>query len=71
MLNYSLSLIFKLRPKDLSIILFYGKLWDAITDPLIGFVVSKTNTKFGKLRPWYARIYLKIYIMYLIYYICY
>lgn len=41
-----------LRPKDLSIILLYGKIWDAFTDPLIGYVVSKTNTKFGKLRPW-------------------
>lgn len=41
-----------LRPKDLSVVLFYGKIWDAFTDPLIGYVVSKTDTKFGKLRPW-------------------
>lgn len=41
-----------LRPKDLSIILFYGKLWDAFTDPLIGYIVSKFNSKWGKLRPW-------------------
>lgn len=41
-----------LRPRDLSIILFYGKVWDALTDPLIGYVVSKTESRFGKLRPW-------------------
>lgn len=29
-----------------------GKGWDAVTDPLIGFFVNKTNTRFGKLRPW-------------------
>lgn len=42
-----------LRPRELSLILFYGKFWDAITDPVIGYIVSKTNTKWGKLRPWY------------------
>jgi Na+/melibiose symporter-like transporter len=24
----------------------------AVTDPLIGYFVSKTNTRWGKLRPW-------------------
>lgn len=41
-----------LRPSDLSIILLYGKVWDAFTDPLVGYACSKTNTKFGRLRPW-------------------
>lgn len=41
-----------LRPKQVSIVLFSGKGWDAVTDPLIGFFVNKTNTRFGKLRPW-------------------
>lgn len=27
------------------------RVWDGVTDPLIGFVVDKTNTKFGKNRP--------------------
>ena len=27
------------------------RLWDGVTDPFIGFVVDKTNTKFGKNRP--------------------
>jgi Na+/melibiose symporter-like transporter len=28
-----------------------SRIWDGITDPIIGFVVDKTNGKFGKFRP--------------------
>ena len=27
------------------------RLWDGVTDPIVGFVVDKTNGKFGKNRP--------------------
>lgn len=27
------------------------RMWDGVTDPLIGFIVDKTNTRFGKNRP--------------------
>ena len=27
------------------------RVWDGVTDPVIGFVVDKTNGKFGKNRP--------------------
>ena len=26
---------------------------DAILNPVIGFLVNKTKTRFGKFRPWY------------------
>jgi GPH family glycoside/pentoside/hexuronide:cation symporter len=29
-------------------------LWDAITDPIMGFVSDRTRTRFGKRRPWMA-----------------
>ncbi|XP_018420010.1 PREDICTED: sodium-dependent lysophosphatidylcholine symporter 1 [Nanorana parkeri] len=36
-----------------SIILFTGRVWDAITDPLVGFFVSKSSwTPLGRLLPW-------------------
>uniref|UniRef100_A0A8C9UBQ1 MFSD2 lysolipid transporter A, lysophospholipid n=1 Tax=Serinus canaria TaxID=9135 RepID=A0A8C9UBQ1_SERCA len=36
-----------------SIILFVGRVWDAITDPMVGFFISKTSwTRFGRLMPW-------------------
>ncbi|MFV0379569.1 MAG: MFS transporter [Anaerorhabdus sp.] len=28
------------------------RIFDGITDPLIGFLIDKTDTKFGKFRPW-------------------
>ncbi|XP_030074519.1 sodium-dependent lysophosphatidylcholine symporter 1 [Microcaecilia unicolor] len=36
-----------------SIILFVGRAWDAITDPMVGFFISKSSwTCFGRLMPW-------------------
>ncbi len=43
----------QLRPAQTSIVLFTAKGWDALSDPIIGYLASKTNTRFGKLRPWY------------------
>jgi Na+/melibiose symporter-like transporter len=35
----------------ISYILTAMRLFDGITDPLIGYIIDKTNTKFGKFRP--------------------
>uniref|UniRef100_A0A665T8F9 Major facilitator superfamily domain containing 2A n=1 Tax=Echeneis naucrates TaxID=173247 RepID=A0A665T8F9_ECHNA len=36
-----------------SIILFVGRAWDAITDPTVGFLVSRSPwTRFGRMMPW-------------------
>lgn len=29
-----------------------GRIWDAITDPLMGLIIQKCNFKWGKYRPW-------------------
>uniref|UniRef100_A0A8D0TCB7 Sodium-dependent lysophosphatidylcholine symporter 1 n=1 Tax=Sus scrofa TaxID=9823 RepID=A0A8D0TCB7_PIG len=40
-------------PFSASIILFVGRAWDAITDPLVGFCISKSSwTRLGRLMPW-------------------
>uniref|UniRef100_G3WW76 Major facilitator superfamily domain containing 2A n=2 Tax=Sarcophilus harrisii TaxID=9305 RepID=G3WW76_SARHA len=40
-------------PFSASIILFVGRVWDAITDPLIGFCISKSSwSRLGRLMPW-------------------
>ncbi|XP_019793612.1 sodium-dependent lysophosphatidylcholine symporter 1 isoform X3 [Sagmatias obliquidens] len=40
-------------PFSASIILFVGRAWDAITDPLVGFCISKSPwTRLGRLMPW-------------------
>ncbi|KAL8220567.1 UNVERIFIED_CONTAM: hypothetical protein K2H54_049696 [Gekko kuhli] len=43
----------QLDPFYASIILFVGRAWDAVTDPLVGFFISKTSwSRFGRLMPW-------------------
>ncbi|CAF99468.1 unnamed protein product, partial [Tetraodon nigroviridis] len=38
-----------------SIILFVGRAWDGITDPTVGFLVSRSPwTRFGRMLPWIA-----------------
>ncbi|XP_063311493.1 sodium-dependent lysophosphatidylcholine symporter 1 isoform X1 [Pelobates fuscus] len=45
--------VVQMAPFHASIILFAGRVWDAITDPLIGFFVSKSKwTAMGRLMPW-------------------
>uniref|UniRef100_A0A7N5ZZP7 Major facilitator superfamily domain containing 2A n=1 Tax=Anabas testudineus TaxID=64144 RepID=A0A7N5ZZP7_ANATE len=43
----------QLDPFYASIILFVGRAWDAVTDPTIGFLVSRSPwTRFGRMLPW-------------------
>lgn len=43
----------QLDPFSASIILFVGRAWDAITDPTVGFLVSRTKwTRIGRMMPW-------------------
>lgn len=34
------------------IAVFIGKLWDAVTDPVVGFISDRTNTRWGRRRPY-------------------
>ncbi|KAJ0054882.1 hypothetical protein NL108_006303, partial [Boleophthalmus pectinirostris] len=44
---------YRLDPFYASIILFVGRAWDAITDPTVGFLVSRSPwTRFGRMLPW-------------------
>ena len=35
-------------------IMTFMRIWDAITDPIVGYIVDKTDGKFGKNRPFMA-----------------
>lgn len=38
-----------------SMVLFIGKAWGAVTDPIVGFFITKSRwTKIGRLMPWWA-----------------
>ncbi|XP_072553402.1 sodium-dependent lysophosphatidylcholine symporter 1-like [Salminus brasiliensis] len=42
-----------MKPFYVSIILFLGRAWDGVTDPMVGYAVSKSGrTRIGKLIPW-------------------
>lgn len=43
----------QLDPSHASIILFVGRAWDAVTDPTVGFLVSRSKwTSIGRMMPW-------------------
>lgn len=50
--SYYTQNVLGLAAAIIGIIATSTRLFDAITDPIIGFMVDKTDTKFGKLRPY-------------------
>nr|XP_032815342.1 sodium-dependent lysophosphatidylcholine symporter 1-B-like [Petromyzon marinus] len=45
----------QLKPFYASVILFAGRAWDALTDPAVGYFVSRSRrTRYGTLLPWIA-----------------
>lgn len=51
-LNLFLIIICGVPSKAVSVMSLVMGIWDAFNDPLMGSVVDKTRTRFGKLRPW-------------------
>lgn len=44
--------IYNLSPVTVGLIMTGTRLFDAVTDPIIGLWIDKTNTRFGRFRPW-------------------
>ncbi|XP_030628010.1 major facilitator superfamily domain-containing protein 2B [Chanos chanos] len=43
----------QVNPVQASMVLFIGKAWGAVTDPIVGFFITKSRwTKIGRLMPW-------------------
>ncbi|QYM77610.1 MFS transporter [Horticoccus luteus] len=44
--------VFGLSASAAAAILLWPRLWDAIFDPIVGVLADRTNTRWGKFRPW-------------------
>ena len=44
--------IFGLTPSSAGLVFFIAKIWDAITDPIMGYIADNTSTRWGKFRPY-------------------
>ena len=51
-LSYYLSSVLGLEEGFLLLITPLARIWDGITDPMMGTIVDNTRTKHGKYRPW-------------------
>jgi Na+/melibiose symporter-like transporter len=44
--------VFGLSAGAAAAILLWPRLWDAVADPIVGVLADRTNTRWGKFRPW-------------------
>ena len=51
-INFYMTDVLKLSMGLVSIVLLGTKAWDAINDPMMGQIVERTRTKWGKCRPY-------------------
>ena len=51
-LTYFYVNVFNIDPKIVATMIFLEGIWDTFNDPLMGTVVDRTRTRFGKLRPY-------------------
>lgn len=43
-----------LAPALVGTILLAARVWDAVSDPLVGYLSDRTHTRWGRRRPWFA-----------------
>ncbi|MBT4087669.1 MAG: MFS transporter, partial [Deltaproteobacteria bacterium] len=51
-LSYFYTDVFGLPPAIMAILFVSCRVWDGITDPIMGLVADKTNSRWGKYRPY-------------------
>ncbi|SJN14784.1 Possible GPH family transporter (TC 2.A.2) for arabinosides [Halomonas citrativorans] len=52
-ISYFYTDIFGLKPSHMGILFLVARLMDAITDPLMGIITDKFNTRYGRYRPYF------------------
>lgn len=51
-LPFFYSNVFGLRLQDATLLVLATKLWDAVSDPMMGLLADRTSTRWGKYRPY-------------------
>lgn len=51
-LNYFYTDVFGLAPSVLATMMFVTRIWDSINDPIVGVLADRTETRWGKFRPY-------------------
>lgn len=51
-LAYYYTDVFGISPAHVAILILVARIWDAVNDPLMGFMVDKTRTRMGTFRPY-------------------
>lgn len=44
--------VLKLTPLFVLLLMLFARIWDAVNDPIMGYIVDRTNLKNGKMRPY-------------------
>lgn len=50
---YFLTDIVRIEPFKAGLIILVSKIWDAVSDPLMGLISDRTRTRFGRRRPYF------------------
>lgn len=53
LLKYSTDVLL-ISPAVIGIVFALSRLWDAVTDPVVGYLSDRTHSRFGRRRPWMA-----------------
>jgi len=62
LLQYATEVLF-VAPAFVGAVLFSARVWDAITDPLVGNLSDRTRSRLGRRRPWMLASILPIFAM--------
>jgi GPH family glycoside/pentoside/hexuronide:cation symporter len=51
-LNYFYTDVFGLAPTVLATMILVVRIWDSVNDPIVGIIADRTNSRWGKFRPY-------------------